>query len=71
MHETTSFSENSVLNLAMNENVENVQKQSWENTTLPLSEWHKNQLHGLQSVSGIECLLQTWFVYQRILVPGK
>lgn len=55
----------------MSEIVQNVQKQGWENINLPLSEWNKNELKDLQSASAIECLLKTWFVNQRKLIPGE
>lgn len=77
MNETIRNSENvavsykTILNSQMTEIVQNIQEQNWENITLPLSEWNKNQLQDLQSASGIECLLQSWFVNQRNLVSGE
>lgn len=76
MNETFNYSKDSglplatVLNLHMNEFVGHVVNNSWEKINLPLADWHKNQLKDLP-VSGIRCLLRTWFVNQLELVPGK
>lgn len=63
--------ENNFTEIDVAEAVSQIFNGTWENISLPLTEWHRDRLYEWQgSQLGLSCLLRNWFLVEPKLIPG-
>lgn len=62
---------NSFSEIDITETVSQILNKTWENISLPLTDWQKQSLDSWQNSSiGLQCLLKSWYLINPGLAPG-